>query len=147
MDRNNGKKVLSSMIQLQKNIDAIENAIYNLTIQNSSKDDSELYNNYIYQVIGILLENKSLKSLLDLIKNNRLEWEQPIFQKYQLSQQEQDDFIIKPIEVQEGVLQCPKCGSKYTYTHTQQTRKADESMSVYIRCANPYKYCGFKWKL
>ena len=53
---------------------------------------------------------------------------------------EQDNFIIKPFEIEEGVLQC-KCGSKRVYSYSKQSRSADEPMSTYAQCMS----CKSKW--
>ena len=63
------------------------------------------------------------------------------FEKFRISQQEQDDFVTSPAEVEEGVLEC-KCGSKRTISFTLQTRSGDEGTSVWARCVE----CGNKWQ-
>jgi hypothetical protein len=54
---------------------------------------------------------------------------------------EEDDFIENPFQVEEGVLECYKCGSKRTISYTKQTRSADEPASVIATCIN----CKNKW--
>ena len=55
---------------------------------------------------------------------------------------EQDEFIVNPFEIEEGVLQCNKCYSKKTFSYTLQTRSSDEATTVFACCAQ----CGAKWK-
>ena len=56
---------------------------------------------------------------------------------------EEESFIITPFEIEEGVLECGKCGSKKTYSYTKQTRSGDESTTVFAVC---YK-CSRSWKM
>jgi DNA-directed RNA polymerase subunit M/transcription elongation factor TFIIS len=48
---------------------------------------------------------------------------------------------LKPV-VTEGEFVCGRCHSHKTTHHEQQTRSADESMTVFICCAD----CGKRWK-
>ncbi|AAS18100.1 transcription elongation factor TFIIS [Singapore grouper iridovirus] len=43
--------------------------------------------------------------------------------------------------VEEGTLQCPKCGCKKVHVVQRQTRSADEPMTVFAVCSN----CGKRW--
>jgi len=61
-----------------------------------------------------------------VILQNKLGWNHKKFQKYKKVQQEQDDYILNPFEVEEGVVQCPKCKSFKVFSVAVQTRSADE---------------------
>lgn len=52
------------------------------------------------------------------------------------------DWIEKHGEVTEGVYRCRNCGGKRTIQHEQQTRSADEPMTLFITCVN----CKNTWK-
>ena len=65
------------------------------------------------------------------------------YEEYRLKLKEHDGFLIKPFEVDEGVLECGKCGSNKTISYTKQTRSGDESTSVFALCYN----CNNKWKM
>jgi len=136
--REKGKQVLSTIIKLPKNIDVIEKNIYIV-----SEEIQNIYYNYIYQVVGMLQVDKSIKSLLTHIKEGKFEWENPVFDNIRYDQQEQDEFLINPFEVQEGVLECGKCGSKKTYSYSKQIRRADESSSIMCYCSQ----CESRWRL
>ena len=56
--------------------------------------------------------------------------------------EEYDSFLIKPFEVDEGVLECNKCGSNKTFSYSKQTRSGDEATTVFATCSN----CGTSWK-
>mgnify|MGYP002868518632 CR=1 FL=1 len=52
------------------------------------------------------------------------------------------DWNEKHGEVTEGVYKCGVCGGKKTIQHEQQTRSADEPMTLFITCVN----CKNTWK-
>lgn len=52
------------------------------------------------------------------------------------------DWNEKHGEVTEGVYKCRVCGGKKTIQHEQQTRSADEPMTLFITCVN----CKNTWK-
>ena len=52
------------------------------------------------------------------------------------------DWIEKHGEVTEGVYRCRNCGGKRTIQHEQQTRSADEPMTLFITCVD----CKNTWK-
>lgn len=46
-------------------------------------------------------------------------------------------------EIQEGIFQCKKCGSKKTTYYSLQTRSSDEPMTNFITCVE----CKNRWKM
>lgn len=99
----------------------------------------------VYQIIGDLLENgsdiKALKELSIRIKNKRIGWEHPVYDKIREKIEEYDDYLVNPFEVAEGIAECRKCGSKKTFSNQKQTRSSDEPMTTFTKCAN----CGNEW--
>lgn len=134
--RENGKKALSTCLNIPKNITIIENSVYK-----KCGDDEERYNNLIYQCIGSIASGVKLTNLLDNLKSGKIEWDDIVYDEHKLRQNEEDDFIENPFQVEEGVLECYKCGSKRTISYTKQTRSADEPASVIATCIN----CKNKW--
>ena len=53
-----------------------------------------------------------------------------------------NQFHENPVQVQEGVFECPRCGANETLYFEKQSRSADEAATVYCRC----KKCGKSWK-
>jgi DNA-directed RNA polymerase subunit M/transcription elongation factor TFIIS len=82
----------------------------------------------------------NLQQLLKDIKNGNLYWKHKLFNSYIDKELEQDNFLIKPFEIEEGVLQC-HCGSKKVFSYSKQSRSADEPMSTYATCM----ICKKKW--
>lgn len=139
--RINGKKALGTVLTQEKNIDTIEKYVYQI----SSKNDSELEENYnrnLYQIIGDIIDEVKLKTILENIKNNKLGWNHPSFDEMNICVAEQNDFIKNPFEVEEGVFQCKQCGSKRVYSYAKQDRSCDEGTSVYAQCVA----CKAKWR-
>lgn len=56
-------------------------------------------------------------------------------------QREQDDYVFKPFEVEEGVVQCFKCKSFKVFSIAVQTRAADEAITTISQCTE----CNNKW--
>lgn len=134
--RETGKNVLTMYLDIPKNITIIESIVYKKT-----GDDVVRYNNLIYQVVGHIVSGIKLSALMYNLKNNKFEWDDVIYDDHKIRQNEEDDFIENPFQVEEGVLECYKCGSKRTISYTKQTRSADEPASVIATCIN----CKNKW--
>ncbi|MGL5961574.1 MAG: zinc ribbon domain-containing protein [Cetobacterium sp.] len=77
----------------------------------------------------------------NIILQNKLGWNHKQFQKHKKVQQEQDDYILNPFEVEEGVVQCPKCKSFKVFSVAVQTRSADEPTTTMAQCTQ----CKYKW--
>ena len=77
----------------------------------------------------------------DLLNKNLIAWNHPSFTKYRNREKEQDDFVLNPFEVEEGVVTCYKCGSRRVFSTTIQTRAADEPMTTVAHCMQ----CKTKW--
>jgi DNA-directed RNA polymerase subunit M/transcription elongation factor TFIIS len=92
-------------------------------------------------VIGEALKGTTTRAILDsLKKGTNVGWNHPVFHNVTCRIKEQDDFIIKPFEVEEGVIEC-RCGSKRVFSYSKQSRGADEPMSTYAQCM----MCKSKW--
>lgn len=132
--RTKGKNALATVLSNQQNITVIEKNIFAVS------PDEEFYVEYIYQIIGDILQSKKLKSILEDIKKKRVGWSHPSFEHVTDKINEQDNFIENPFEVEEGILEC-KCGSKRVYSYQKQSRSCDESSSTYAQCI----VCKAKW--
>jgi DNA-directed RNA polymerase subunit M/transcription elongation factor TFIIS len=139
--RINGKNALRTVLKQEKNIDTIEKYIYQLSSKNKLNIE-ENYNSNLYQIIGDIIDELKLKTILENIKNNKIGWEHHSFDEMNICIAEQNDFIKNPFEVEEGVFQCKQCGSKRVYSYAKQDRSCDEGTSVYAQCVA----CKAKWR-
>jgi len=140
--RENGKVALGTILNIIKNITVIEKYIFEAAISSSEDEDvvEENYNEYLYQIIGDILAGNKLKSTLANIKSKKLGWNHSSFDEFSFRLREQDDFIMKPFEIEEGILQC-NCGSKRVFSFAKQVRSSDEGTSIFAECVA----CKAKW--
>lgn len=92
----------------------------------------------IYILYEILVEwtvNPQLTELIEKIQKQRFGWNHPTFKLLHRREKEQDEFLSNPPKLEEGVIECRKCGSRKTYSFSKQTRRADESCTVFVRCS------------
>jgi DNA-directed RNA polymerase subunit M/transcription elongation factor TFIIS len=140
MNRDKAILALSSVLKQPKNCEVFEKYIYNYVT--SKEHSEEMYYWYIYQTIGLLIQDISnMKNTLKLVKQGKLGWENPIYDSVSSKIQEHDEYIVKPFDVVEGVAQCGKCGSKKTWSIAKQMRSGDEGTSTISRCVE----CGHHW--
>jgi DNA-directed RNA polymerase subunit M/transcription elongation factor TFIIS len=136
--RDNAKKSLSYFLKNQKNIEILEQVIYD-----NSQNKTE-YSNNIKFVIGVIFE-KDLKEIVKDIKSRNTKFNSNTFDISEENIKKEVAKIQTPIEAVEGVFQCKKCGSKKTYHIAIQTRRSDEPPTIDIRCLN--KECLYKWRV
>lgn len=75
-------------------------------------------------------------TLFHQLQGGRVMWDHPVITKIVSNDmfQELDDFICKPPDVDEGVIECRKCKGRKTLSYSKQTRRADESATVFVKC-------------
>jgi DNA-directed RNA polymerase subunit M/transcription elongation factor TFIIS len=83
----------------------------------------------------------SVEYILPKLLSNQYGFNHPSFNLLKTRQQEQDDYISTPYEVEEGVIQCGKCGSFRVFSSSVQTRAADEPMTTVAYCVK----CKNRW--
>jgi DNA-directed RNA polymerase subunit M/transcription elongation factor TFIIS len=86
-------------------------------------------------------EKTFMKNVMFILDDNI--YDTTIYKNEQNELKERDNFVSNPFTVEEGVMQCNKCGSKKTYSQSKQVRSADEGFSTFCMCAN----CGAKWRI
>ena len=137
MYRQLGVQVLSKYISSEKNVNLLEKKI------NEVSDNQEDYKKLVLELINYKRNGSSSKEILKLLKSKKVLEGGSVYEEYKMKLKEHDGFLIKPFEVDEGVLECGKCGSNKTISYTKQTRSGDESTSVFALCYN----CNNKWKM
>jgi len=133
--RENARKALGLTLSVESNIRILENKIFEISDENES-----VYKQIIFQVIVDIRNGKKLKELLEELNQRKVHWKHQSLNEYIDEEVEQDNFIIQPFEIVEGITQC-KCGSKRVYSFTKQTRGGDESSTTFNECLN----CKSKW--
>jgi len=142
IDRQKGIKALSSVLKSEKNCQMFEKIIYNLCSKEDSVECELKYNWYIYQVVGLLLQDiGNMKMYFGDVKAKKIGWNSTTFDSVRSKIVEHDEYLVKPFDVVEGVAQCGKCGSKKTWSIAKQMRSGDEGTSTISRCVE----CGNHW--
>lgn len=113
--------------------------ILNDYIKKSVTTDEE-YKRLVYDTIGELLSCNNIEKKLRDIYDLRIFWFNDMYKEFR-DLEFNIDFPPK-IDIEEGVLQCIKCGSKKTISFQRQTRSADEGMTTYAQCVE----CNNRWK-
>lgn len=126
--------ILNKLKQIYKNdkdVINIEKSIFNETLNVADKNgidsswESETFR-HIYKSLYIYAKNNNnddIKSIASIKYNDEIE--------------------INDKDVDDGVFQCKKCGSRKTTYYSLQTRSADEPMTNFITCIN----CKNRWKM
>ena len=142
--RLNGKIALRKYINKEQNVSILEKNVNESTLSylklTKKENFSETYNNIVYQMINDIINKKELKEILNNLKTNQILWKHQSLTDFIDDEIEQDDFIIQPFEIVEGIAEC-RCGSKRVYSYTKQTRGGDESSSTFNECLK----CKSKW--
>lgn len=97
----------------------------------------------LYNIYGQHLQKIPLSQIEDDIKAGKTNWSSTSWKDHLKAQKELDNFISMPLEVEEGVEKCQKCGSKRTFSKQLQVRSADEGFTTFCRCAQ----CGANWRI
>lgn len=92
----------------------------------------------LYEIIVDYSHHHSVSLLIDHICQKHLLWSHPNLRAVRDMFHEQDEFVEKPPEIDEGVIQCKRCRSKRTFSFSKQTRRGDESTTVFVRCSQCY---------
>lgn len=138
MFREKGKETIGLYLQNVKNLEVFDKLIYNI-----SGDDEDKYNEILLEIVDYISNKKPLKQIVEILLEEQIGYNSVHFDEIKSLQEEQDNFIIKPFEIEEGVLECGKCGSKKTFSYSKQTRGGDEGTTVFAVCAN----CNARWKM
>jgi len=128
---------LNSFVKKEHNRKTIAKILW----RTASKDPD--YANYLcFEVLADYYCSFKLHDSLQNIKKKKIGWNHSNFEALEQKQKEYDDFLVNPPQVEEGVIEC-KCGSKKTFSFSKQTRRADESATVFDRCSD----CGKTFRM
>ena len=129
------ENTLKLVVKNENNVNILEKNIFEV-----SNDDENIYKNITFQVVNDISNGKKLTDTLNDIKNFKVNWKHSSLNEYIQEEIEQDNFIIQPFEIVEGITEC-KCGSKRVYSFTKQTRGGDEISTTFNECLS----CKSKW--
>ena len=139
--RAKGVKALGTVLKQEKNISIFEKHIFKQVKNLDEESQEKEYNYILFQAIGDIIKNRKLKDILKNIKNSMIGWDHDDFNNIKYLIEEQDEFIINPFEVEEGVTKCNNCGSERVFTYSKQVRASDEPMSTFAKCVK----CKQQW--
>ena len=139
--REKGILSLRELLNVESNVIILEKNIYKIASMNEDNTVGT-YNTILYQTIGDILKKKKLNIIMENLKKQKILWNHSVFDKSYKTIKEKDDFIINPFDVQEGVFECHKCGSRKIFTYSKQTRSCDEPPTTFSYCVD----CKKKWK-
>lgn len=97
----------------------------------------------LYEMIVDLSIHPNLRLQMENLGNGLVLWNHPNLRTVREGFQEQDAFIEQPPEIDEGIIQCKRCKSNRTFSFSKQTRRGDESTTVFVRCSK----CSFSFRL
>ncbi len=134
--RTQGKNILSHLLKSDKNI----NTLLRLIGKNSSNDKQ--YNMILFQIVQDLMSRrKNVTQVGQDLKQRKYGWNHDSFEKIAGDFHEVNQFIKNPMEIEEGIFECRKCGSRKVFSYSKQTRGCDESSTTFAECSN----CKAKW--
>tara|TARA_B100001964_G_C13969615_1_gene481292 strand:- start:170 stop:586 length:417 start_codon:yes stop_codon:yes gene_type:complete len=113
---------------------------YEKYIYQNSETESE-YKNNILSVIKYISDKIPFKDIINMIENNKIGFNSESYNKYRNNMKEHDHFIVNPFTVEEGVVECGKCGCNKTYSYAKQIRGGDEGTSIFSICSK----CQHQW--
>lgn len=130
-------RALNKYIKNEKSLEILEK-----NIRKISSDDEE-YKQIVYDVLVLIREKEPLTNVLKIIKDKQVCLDNAKFESVYEEQSEKDNFLDNPFTVEEGVLECNKCGSKRTLSYSKQVRRSDEGFTTFCLCSQ----CGAKWRI
>jgi DNA-directed RNA polymerase subunit M/transcription elongation factor TFIIS len=126
----NAEIVLTAFIKKKENREKLAKALWSQSGQN---EDYATY--LLYEILTDYMISPKLSDIFTHVKQKKIGWNHVVFQPFQQELEEYDQFLMCPPEVDEGVIQCSRCQSRKTFSFSKQTRRADESATVFVRCA------------
>lgn len=119
-------------------------------IRTKSNGDNRLYENLLYEYIGIISIRKyKLSDILLNIKslhindNNTFDVHNLIiFDTIKEDEKTNINKMVAPSQITDGIHKCKKCSKRKISIYSMQTRSCDEPMTNFYTCVS----CGCKWK-
>jgi DNA-directed RNA polymerase subunit M/transcription elongation factor TFIIS len=132
-----GKNALKTVLTKEQNVNTLEKYIFDI-----SNEDEKSYKKILYETIQDISNGNKIQDILSNIKNKNVLWKHKSLETFIKEEEEQDEFIINPFQVEEGIIEC-RCGSKRVYSYSKQCRSGDEGITSFHQCLK----CKSKWSL
>jgi DNA-directed RNA polymerase subunit M/transcription elongation factor TFIIS len=132
-----GKNALKTVLAKEQNVNTLEKYIFEI-----SEEDEKSYKKILYETIQDISNGNKIQDILSNIKNKNVLWKHKSLETFIKEEEEQDEFIINPFQVEEGMIEC-RCGSKRVYSYSKQCRSGDEGITSFHQCLK----CKSKWSL
>lgn len=111
--------------------------------QAKGEDYKEAYIEMFLEVCTMI--DQGISNPFECLSKDKIGWNSVLFNE-QVEQERKDIINLqKPLDVSDGLYQCPACKSKKTHHYSRQMRSADEPMTTVITCAN--SDCQYRWKI
>ena len=133
----------------EKQIQLFEKHIHSYFLKQIEKKqknpDMKTYTAIWYDILGHLgmtCDLDALKRCIRDIHEEKIYENHGMFKEYRDIEKEEDHFLLHPFTVEEGVLECSRCGGKRTISYQKQTRSADEGSTTFAKCVD----CKKQWR-
>ena len=130
------KKAVFEKIFKSKNI---SKGVTNMVWKNIVNLDDKKRRKYLFIILNDL-EKNDIEVVVEKISKDQYYWGDNIYVETKEKIEEQDNFLVNPFEVEEGVLEC-RCGSRRVFSYAKQVRSCDEGTSVFATCVE----CKAQW--
>jgi len=105
------------------------------TLWEYASEDPAMARYLLYEFVMDYRFHPHIRSVIDQLIRKDIVWDHPNLSAIRQQFQEQDNFIEAPPIIDEGVIECIRCKSKRTFSFSKQTRRGDESTTVFVRCS------------
>lgn len=100
-----------------------------------AEEDPQTARFLLYEWVIDYRSHPNIRSAIEQVAHRHVLWDHPSLRSIGERFREQDRFIESPPTIEEGVIECIRCRSKRTFSFSKQTRRGDESTTVFVRCS------------
>lgn len=112
------------------------------TVKNVQKQQEILYF-YFYEIHVEWSIYPRIEDLFQFVRQKKFGYFHSEFDIIRQEIEEEENFIMCPPVIDEGVIECRRCKSRRTFSFNKQTRSSDEAVTVFVRCVN----CGHQFRM
>ncbi len=110
-------------------------------LEKMCQGDTHLLYEMLYKIL--IEETMTIEEAIKCIEKKEIGLNEKSFHTFKSLQDEKDEFLDNPFDVTEGVIDCPKCFKKKTFSYSKQVRSSDEGFSTFNLCLE----CSHKWRI